>query len=313
MITNKKKLAIALVILFLLSSETQINTVIAQFSSDIIIDKNGSITPSTAPIQKKGAIYIFTDDIIGILRVQSSNIQLDGNGKAISSIIFNQVSNVTVKNFKIIMNSKVSGIGLSINNSTDCLTENNFVTGFWSIYAMNGIDYGGIFVINGNSNLFVKNNISNNLVGMEFINTTGNYIIQNTISSNPNWSPCTSLIQFVWSSNNSIYHNNFINGTNNVSVFNSVNSWDNGSYAGGNFWSDYNGNGKYVIAQNNTDNYPLTRLFDIYASNPNPTIPEFPITATLIAVLAVVSLLLIIGKRKISSKLYNLTTSSVHL
>ncbi len=31
---------------------------------------------------------------------------------------------------------------------------------------------------------------------------------------------------------------------------------------------------------------------------PSPTVPEFPITATLIAVLAAVSLLLIIGKRK---------------
>jgi hypothetical protein len=48
-------------------------------------------------------------------------------------------------------------------------------------------------------------------------------------------------------------------------------------------------------------------------TTPSPTVPEFPITAILIAVLGVVSLLLIICKRKISSKLYNLTASSVHL
>lgn len=35
-------------------------------------------------------------------------------------------------------------------------------------------------------------------------------------------------------------------------------------------------------------------------NNPNPSVPEFPITAILITVLAVVSLLLIIGKRKLS-------------
>jgi hypothetical protein len=39
----------------------------------------------------------------------------------------------------------------------------------------------------------------------------------------------------------------------------------------------------------------------------SPTIPEFPITTTLIAVLVAVSLLLVIGKRRQSCKLYNLT------
>jgi hypothetical protein len=42
-------------------------------------------------------------------------------------------------------------------------------------------------------------------------------------------------------------------------------------------------------------------------TTPSPTVPEFPITATLIAVLVAVSLLLIISKRKQSSKYYKIT------
>jgi hypothetical protein len=42
--------------------------------------------------------------------------------------------------------------------------------------------------------------------------------------------------------------------------------------------------------------YPL----DIYAPTPTPSVPEFPITATLVAVLFAVSLLLILGKRKLT-------------
>jgi hypothetical protein len=41
----------------------------------------------------------------------------------------------------------------------------------------------------------------------------------------------------------------------------------------------------------------------------SPTVPEFPITASLVSVIAAVSLLLVIGKRKLTSKLYNLTNS----
>jgi hypothetical protein len=48
-----------------------------------------------------------------------------------------------------------------------------------------------------------------------------------------------------------------------------------------------------------TSGWSSTQTVTIPATNsPNPTVPEFPITATLIVVLAAVSLLLVIGKRK---------------
>ncbi|NWG11754.1 hypothetical protein HXY33_08445, partial [Candidatus Bathyarchaeota archaeon] len=41
------------------------------------------------------------------------------------------------------------------------------------------------------------------------------------------------------SSNNSIYHNNFINNSNQAYSYNSINKWDYGYPSGGNYWNDY--------------------------------------------------------------------------
>jgi len=79
------------------------------------------------------------------------------------------------------------------------------------------------------------------------------------------------------SSNNLIYHNNFINNTKQAtSEGGSINTWDDGYPSGGNYWSDYtdqdlysgplqNEAGSdeiwdhpYVIDENNRDHYPLT-------------------------------------------------------
>jgi hypothetical protein len=48
------------------------------------------------------------------------------------------------------------------------------------------------------------------------------------------------------------------------------NVWNNGSV--GNYWSDYSGNGSYVIDENNVDHYPLLQPVDISQS---ASVPEF--------------------------------------
>ena len=83
-----------------------------------------------------------------------------------------------------------------------------------------------------------------------------------------------------WSSNNTFYHNNFINNTlrhvliDTTKIDPSNNTWDNGYPSGGNYWSNYTGtdtNGDdlgedpHIIDSNNQDNYPFVNV-----------IPEFP-------------------------------------
>jgi hypothetical protein len=70
------------------------------------------------------------------------------------------------------------------------------------------------------------------------------------------------------SNNNTAFHNNFINNTHTISSINSINYWDNS--VEGNYWSKYKGEDEnkdgigdsaYIIATDNTDNYPLMGIF----------------------------------------------------
>jgi parallel beta-helix repeat protein len=87
-----------------------------------------------------------------------------------------------------------------------------------------------------------ENIISNNVMGIYFwIMGNWNNITLNTISNNSIGIFIMGLI-FVNPENNSIFHNNFIDNTN--QSFDSsvnVNKWDNGYPSGGNYWSDYTG------------------------------------------------------------------------
>ncbi len=86
----------------------------------------------------------------------------------------------------------------------------------------------------------------------------------------------------VWfaSADNTIYYNNFENNSlgqvNLLQESGASNFWDNGTI--GNYWSDYHGQGTYVIDQNNVDYHPLT----------HPTLFSTILPIAIIAIVAVV-------------------------
>jgi len=97
----------------------------------------------------------------------------------------------------------------------------------------------------------------------------------NTVSGN-NITHSNIGLGLTGSSNNSIFHNNFMNNDEQVESIDSTNSWDDGLPSGGNYWSNYvgvdeNNDGigdiSFTIDPHNKDRYPLM--------NPHP-IPEFP-------------------------------------
>jgi len=76
------------------------------------------------------------------------------------------------------------------------------------------------------------------------------------------------------SSDNSFYHNNFLDNTNQVTSFNSISTWDDGYPSGGNYWSDYTGvdadgdgigDTPYIVDGDSQDNYPLKGMFSNYS------------------------------------------------
>jgi hypothetical protein len=281
-----KKTAVVTLFLICLLASTAVcqQPVKGQNQGDIVINADGSISPSTAPIKQTDTIYSLTSDIAGSITVNTSNIVLDGSGHTVSGISLQETLNVTVKNFAVTCEDR--RIGISLNNASNNLIIDNTVTGFESVQAMNGISFGGISILGGNSNKITQNNLMDNLLGIGFGHTSYNLIVQNNITSNPVWSPYTYGISFVDASNNFIYHNNIVNNHYQTQVSNSTNTWDDGYL--GNYWSDYKtkypyageidgsevGNTPYVIDEQNVDQYPLLQPFDstLYAPRIMPKI-----------------------------------------
>jgi parallel beta-helix repeat protein len=313
-----KKTAVITALFMITLVIISIQPINAQYQGNITINADGSISPSTAPIQQTSSVYSLISDIAGSITVNTSNIILEGSGHTVSGISLRGTLNVTVKNFVVTMkNEFTETIGMSLDNASNNLIVNNTVAGFWSIQALNGILFAGIHVVGGNSNTISQNNVMYNLDGMDFVNTSYNLIVQNNITSNPIWSPYTSVICFIGASNNTIHHNNFVNSTYQAKVRNSINIWDGGHL--GNYWSDYQtkypnasmiensgiGNTPYYVDAQNKDSYPLMEPFHAVPpveSSPTPTptssiasAPEdFP-TATVATVLAVSFVVIVAG------------------
>jgi len=146
----------------------------------------------------------------------------------------------------------------------------------------------GILMLDCDNNTLRENIVKNNEYGIYI--TTRNTSSNNTITRNNIKNNYLGL--WLMGANNSIYHNNFINNTQQVEVkirgkpcghgaYNWTNIWDDGYPSGGNYWSDYNGTDlyrgpkqdqlgsdgigdtPYIIIKNNRDNYPYMRPISV--------------------------------------------------
>jgi len=143
---------------------------------------------------------------------------------------------------------------------------------------------GGIYLNNSNGNNILENRITNTQYAINLVESTGNTINGNFIEENDRGMRSTR-----YSSNNTIYHNNFIDNYKQVrDLEGASNIWDNGLE--GNYWSDYTTrypdaqelddsgiwDTPYVIDENNQDNYPLMNPW----STEPPEPPDDPVEAT---------------------------------
>lgn len=250
----------------------------------VTINTDGSVTPSTAPIQRIGDSYLVTNDT-GSIFIKRSNMTLDGQGHRIQGEIhlpigstqFTQVNevggiyisntkNVTVKNFSI----ENCCFGVSLDNCSDITVYGLNITGTWNDLPFSTVATG----------ILMWQSVYNNITGNRLdYNEWGVYLGEhsehNTFVDNIIIGSSHVGISFFDSSSNVFYHNNFNNTLNfydsGLDHYNypSTNSWDNGKE--GNYWSDYYGTDQnndgigdtpYIANAQNIDNYPLIEPFN---------------------------------------------------
>ena len=270
------------------------------FQGDISINPHGVINPYTASIQIKDDIYVVTSDINGTITINANGIILDGNGHTItvpsvfsSGITINDASNCVIANFTITGGQ----YGINVYGTQNVIADNSISSVNNGVYSLD--EPTGAIILSGSSNNVSGNTIDNCLVGINFLggipneNCSYNLITANTLTD------CSIAMLFYDSSNNTIYHNNFIlnknlvddSGLGDYPQVISFNVWDNGFPSGGNFWSDYQskhphaqmiddsgiGNVSYVINSQNKDNYPLLSPFDFNLYLFRTTKPEIQV------------------------------------
>jgi parallel beta-helix repeat protein len=281
----KKSANIALVLVSLVAlGLVCVQPVKALDLSFITINADGTVDPSTAPIERADNVYTLASDFGGSISVLRSNMIIDGNRFTVGAVSVKGVSNVTVRNFTFTgcTPQEMWGafVGILLTDTSNVTIVNNTISGVWDyVGGMNAGTYIGIYVKGGDSNIVTGNNLVNNLEGMLFFHTSYNVIVGNNITcgTNPGGVYCQpGGIFFNTASNNVIYHNNFrIDMGGEVAGLDSTNVWDDGYLFGGNYWSDYLtsnpeaseigdsgiGDTSYVIDSANKDQYPLMMPF----------------------------------------------------
>ncbi|MEM3788300.1 MAG: NosD domain-containing protein [Candidatus Bathyarchaeia archaeon] len=255
-------------------------------------------------------IYVSDNNI-----VCRNNITNNGYGLWLSYSSYNSISgnNITANSWEGIgldysSNNSISGNmftddGLFVWDSYDNVIKDNLVNGKPLIY-LEGVSYltvedaGEVILVNCDGIVLENLNLTRTDIGIELWMTNNTRITNNNIAANVEYGVLLVHSYYnivfgnnitnngydinaggihLWkSSNNVIYHNNFINNTRHtLSSFASTNVWDDGYPSGGNYWSDYAGvdekggpnqdqpgsdgigDTPYVIDENNRDRYPL--------------------------------------------------------
>jgi hypothetical protein len=261
----------------------------SQVTEPIVINRNGDVNPSYAPIYRDGNTYFLKENIFQPLVVRRDGVVFDGNGYAFygngtGTAINLLCSNSTIRNTYIV-SWGTSILGFYANNtiSQNCIVSSYFGA---TIYADNYSIIGNHFAdcdeaihLEGSSSLVRQNKLHSNRYGiMDPSNALGNVVVENDFQNNQA-AICT------WTAGLTVHHNNFVNNSYNAQIIQSENSsyaelirfWDDGSE--GNYWSGQNTPVQNIVCSQGptiVDRYPLSDSFDVLEHEFLPLRQETP-------------------------------------
>jgi len=198
-------------------------------------------------------------------------IAINGGGILLAQSPYNNICNNFAGVYDISYGRAWMGIYLDSGNYPNSSSYNNIHNN-----TIRGILEIGSITLSDSSFNIISNNTITDGQGIWLWDSFRNIIIQNNINMTaPEQYWYTT--QLSGSSNNLIYHNNFVANKDQMYTYNSENVWDNGYPSGGNYWSNYTGLDKfsgqnqdqlgsdgigdtpYTIDTNNSDRYPLMK------------------------------------------------------
>ena len=309
------------------------------------LNSKGIYESATDIAVKRDGVYYLTKDLSGMWCIGlSEDVVLDGAGHSINStsdasigVSVRGFENVTIRNIRIngfrygigfseVKNSLITNVtiancykGINIENSRDTRIAGNNQLVKCSIHN-NG--YGISLSSSGNS--FSENAIVSNSLGISIFCCQNNTFFKNLIMDSDvaiEFQYANAAQQATKPADNIFYLNNFINnskqisttevkGINNIVAASYPNTWNYNQE--GNYWSDYKGNGSYVLDENNIDQYPLktqveiNSIFAIPTTNTGPdpiSINPVPFVVGLILILAIIVIsILVYRKHQLAKK-----------
>jgi len=271
-----KKLAVLMFFCLLLTSTLFLVKPVASQPTlpTIIIQSNGNVNPSSAPLHRNGNTYTFTDDIYGAIKIFRSNVVLNGAGCTLTGPFDGNSTDIWVVGTGPSPVLASYTIGVDLDNSSVCgvtiedLNVENFSIGMYIWTQNNTVVGNGVsgnivgLMMSGSNSTITRNYIANNIEGLFFgFNSPGQF-------------PPDMVV----------YENAFLKNNVQISgcqcqsynMSETPHDWDNGKV--GNYWSDYNGSSiskdgvgdtPYVIDVLDRDRFPLMQ---------NPVKPPSPST-----------------------------------
>ena len=214
-----KKPLLLFSIFLLLSAVTIVDSASPAATRNLIyIRSDGSVEPSTAPIQRVENIYTFTDDVQGSVSVERDNVVIDGTGFTLQGTGANDYgsdSDQNLRTYDVSDQEEVDETIIPASNNTGIysyaqnLTIMNLkIMEFWCAieleYSSDNHILGneitnnnqGIWIHSSTNNALVGNNVTANSNGIS-LTASHNTVSGNTIADNRGYG-----IQLVWSFNN---------------------------------------------------------------------------------------------------------------